>query len=265
VNRTEIRITGWNPAFDGLRIAVLSDIHGGANAVTEEKLREIVEVTNAQEPDLIVILGDFVSQARADKPIQQRSLKMPVSTIADNLVGFRAPFGIFAVLGNHDGWYNDENVAAELGRVGINVLQNQAAVIEKGNQRLRILGLRDHFKLSSPTAFDAEIAPALSRSGDSGNLIVLEHSPDVFPEMLKMKPPAGDFNLMLAGHTHGGQVSFPIIGSLVVPSTYGQRYNRGHIRENGKDLFVTTGIGTSILPFRFLVPPEIAILTIYAE
>ena len=76
---------------------------------------------------------------------------------------------------------------------------------------------------------------------------------------------SNDLRLMIAGHTHGGQVWFPVVGSLVVPSSYGQRYASGHVKDNGLDMFVTTGIGVSILPIRFLVPPEIAVLTIYSE
>jgi len=78
-------------------------------------------------------------------------------------------------------------------------------------------------------------------------------------------PNQSDLKLVLNGHTHGGQAWFPILGSPVVPSNYGQRYAFGHLKENGVDMFVTTGIGTSILPFRFLVPPEIAVLTIRTE
>jgi hypothetical protein len=74
-----------------------------------------------------------------------------------------------------------------------------------------------------------------------------------------------DLKLVLNGHTHGGQVWFPILGSPIVPSVYGQRYAFGHLKENSIDVFVTSGVGTSILPIRFLVPPEIAVLKIYAE
>jgi predicted MPP superfamily phosphohydrolase len=241
---------------------VLSDIHGGSNGVTEEKLQEIVAATNREEPDLIVILGDFVSQSRGGKPVRQRSLKMPIGVIADNLRGLNARYGVFAVLGNHDGWFGDEEVGSELRRVGFMVLENQVAVIETEGHRFRILGLRDHYEMTDPKSFDAEVEAALASSGD-GDIIVLEHSPDLFPILMEKKPPISDFKLMLAGHTHGGQICLPILGAPIVPSNYGQRYARGHIRESGKDLFVTTGIGTSILPLRFLAPPEIAVVSIY--
>ncbi|HBR56286.1 MAG TPA: metallophosphoesterase, partial [Blastocatellia bacterium] len=98
-----------------------------------------------------------------------------------------------------------------------------------------------------------------------GGILVLEHSPDVFPVINEFNTFGEDFKLMIAGHTHGGQVWLPIIGSPIVPSSYGQKYNYGHIIENGRHLFVTTGTGTSILPMRFLMPPEVVVLTIRAS
>lgn len=264
VNRSDVRIKGWNPAFNGLRIAMISDIHGGSNGITEEKIREIVAVTNREDPDLVVLLGDYVSQAREDKPIRQRSLKMEMGVIADNLQGLRARYGVFAVLGNHDAWAGEANIASELRRVGFIVLQDEIIAIEKDGHRMRILGLKDHLSIRSWKSLSSNIRNAAA-GGSGGDVIVLEHSPDIFHALNETKPLGDEFKLMLAGHSHGGQVWLPVFGSPIVPSSYGQKYNRGHIREDGKDMFVTTGIGTSILPIRFLMPPEIAVITIYAE
>ena len=95
-----------------------------------------------------------------------------------------------------------------------------------------------------------------------GQIVVLEHSPDILYILNYWKDLNPDLKLMLAGHTHGGQVWLPIIGAPLVPSSVGQRYARGHVNEEGVDMFVTSGIGTSILPFRFMVPAEIAVVTI---
>lgn len=266
VRREEIKIKHWNPAFDRLKIAAISDVHGGSNGASAENIRRVVRETNAENPDLIVLLGDYVSQAHENKPIRERALKMPVSEIADNLQGFQAKYGVYAVLGNHDGWYDNANVATELRRVGIKVLENEMAFIEnESGAKIRLLGLKDHLQIKSWNGFADEIRNVIQSNEQTGDLIVLEHSPDILPIITQGAPGSSRLKLILNGHTHGGQIWFPVFGALWVPSVYGQKFAQGHTVEQNVDVFVTAGIGTSILPFRFLVPPEIAILTIVSE
>lgn len=262
VRRETLKVKGWNPAFNDFRIAAISDIHGGSNGVTAEKIRRVVAETNAGNPDLIVLLGDYVSEEAED----HTKLKMPMNEIADNLQGFQAKYGVYAVLGNHDGWYSNEIVASELRRVGIKVLENELAFIERGDgEKIRLLGLKDHLTVRAWNAFADDIRRVIESNEQRGDIIVLEHSPDILPIITQGTPDLTRLKLVLNGHTHGGQVWFPILGSLVVPSNYGQKFAQGHVREQNVDVFVTAGIGTSILPFRFFVPPEIALLTIVAE
>ena len=259
-----ITTSNWDAEFDGLRIAMLSDIHGGSNYMTAERLKEVVARTNEQNPDIIVLLGDFVSQ-KYEGNVGSRHLKMSPADIADNLKGLKATHGVFAVMGNHDGEFGENKVAAELERVGYKVLQNEVATIQKNNKNLRILGTKDHLRLTKGwKETSAELKQIADTSG-SGKLIVLQHSPDVFPIVTGDLSISPDLTLFLAGHTHGGQVWLPILGRMIVPSSFGQRYAYGHIREKNVDLQVTSGVGMSVLPIRFMVPPEIVVLTVRSE
>ncbi len=267
VNHYELKIKDWNRAFDGLRVAVISDIHAGSHGIDEAKMREIVSRTNEQNVDAIFLLGDYVSQVRqAGMPITQRGLRMEPATIANSLSGFSAKYGVFAVLGNHDEWSDGAKVSAEFERVGYRVLNGKLAEIKlNDSQKLRILGLKDHTNIGIWKLYSDDAKNILASSERTGDVIVLQHSPDIVPIITGDLAISNDLKIMFAGHTHGGQVWLPVIGSPVVPSSYGQKFARGHVKDAGLDVFVTSGVGTSILPLRFMVTPEIAVVTIRSE
>ena len=202
---------------------------------------------NETNPDLVLIPGDFVIQGvRGGRFVEPE-------TIAENLKELRARRGVFAVLGNHDWWLNGERVRRALESAGIRVLENDAARVEfDSGKAIWLAGLADLWTRRP------DIPGTLAKVTDDAPVIAFTHNPDIFPNMPRR------VILTIAAHTHGGQVNIPLVGRPIVPSDYGQRYAAGLIVEDGRHLYVTTGIGTSIIPVRFRVPPEITVLTMKA-
>ena len=243
VRQQTIQIEKWPKEFSGLRIAVISDIHVGGPFIDDKKLRLIVERTNQLHPDLTVLLGDYMS------PNSWHSHRVEPEVTAAVLKDLHAPLGVYSVLGNHDWWYNGQKVGRALEDNGIMVLDDQVVEVKWRDSSFWLAGLADLWTRPQHVTETIDKIPA------EKTVIALTHNPDIFPAI-----PAG-VPLLLAGHTHGGQVNIPLIGTPIVP-TDNPRYVAGHIFENAHHLFVTTGIGTSILPVRFRVTPEIVILTI---
>ena len=244
VHQETIQIDNWPVELSGLRIALIGDLHTGGPFINDTKLRKIVELTNQQNPDLIVLLGDYMS------PNSWHSHRVEPEVTAADLKGLKAPLGVYAVLGNHDWWYNGVKVRRAFEANGIPVLDDEVKEINWRGRSFWLAGLADYW--TRPQHVGATIAKAPA----GATIIALTHNPDVFPSLPRSVP------LLLAAHTHGGQVNFPLIGTPIVPSNFGPKYTAGHIFENNHHMFVTTGIGTSILPVRFRVPPEIVILKI---
>lgn len=258
VTRADLKVANWNRAFEGLKVVMISDIHGGSNDVDGKKIDLVVKTANDENADLIVLLGDFVSQTRSDRA----ELKMPIREVAKRLKPLKARYGVFAVLGNHDIWNDAGKIGSVLEANGIRVLEHEVATIDIGGADLRLLGLKDHMLAQDWEVYSKGAKRAIDMSKGTGDIIALSHSPDMIKLVTGDLPVSDHLKVFLAGHTHGGQLWLPVIGSPFIPSSYGQQYARGHISEEGVEMFVTTGIGTSILPLRFMVPPEIAVVTI---
>src|SRR6185295_16744168 len=247
IREQTIQIDGWPQQLDGLRIAVLSDIHADDWFITDKKLRTIVERTNQLQPELIVILGDYMSSnGRVTRRVEPERFG-PI------LKDLHAPLGVYSVLGNHDWWYSGVQVRRGLENNGIQVLENEVIHFDARGTQLWLVGLADLWTRRQAIADTIAMVP------EGAPVIALTHNPDIFPDLPQRIP------LLLAGHTHGGQVRLPLIGSVVESSDFGARYVKGHVFENNHHLFVTTGIGTSIVPVRFGVTPEIVLLTIKAR
>lgn len=224
------------PDKQPLSLVLMSDIHVSGPDMPPERVARIVQQVNVLHPDVVVIVGDIVS----DKRTATRHYSTAESVAP--LAGLRARLGKVAVPGNHDHWRGIEQVRSELQKVGFTVLQNGATEVGP----LAIGGLDDDY--THHADLPATLAAMKSLPGAK---VLLSHSPDPFADV-----PPGHL-LMLAGHTHCGQIRYPWGGYPATMSRYGTRYACGVIHENGNTLVVTGGLGTSVLPFRFLVPPDI--------
>jgi hypothetical protein len=247
----------WPKEMPSLRIAVLTDIHASDPWMPAARISAIVERTNMLKADVIVLLGDYVAAMR-----RYGTTDIPIADWTAELGRLSAPLGVYAVLGNHDWWTDPEGVRGGLEREGIRVLENDALKLDVHGDPVWLGGLGDQLALRRKGSLrgvddlPATLAPA---NGDDAPYILLAHEPDIFVRV------PDRVTLTLAGHTHGGQVNLPIIGRPIIPSRYGQRFAYGHIVEDGRHLLVSSGLGLSGLPVRFMVPPEIALVTLTSE
>lgn len=214
----------------GTKIVFASDLH--IKPYEKYRLKRIIKKINEQNADVVLLGGDYVNGHR-------KGNSMTIQNIAKELSTLQSKYGTFAVIGNHDGWQGKEEAITALKSEGINVLVNE----HKFAGKISIAGV-DDMQTGKP-----DIKTALN--GTKEPIILLSHTPDIFPDVPQ------NVNLTLAGHLHGGQIKFPGIGALVLPSKFGKKYAEGLIIENGKKIFVTLGLGCSTLPMRVMCPPEI--------
>jgi predicted MPP superfamily phosphohydrolase len=240
VREARVDLPGFPTGQAPVRVALLADFHVQGPDMPPERLARIVAQVNAQRPDLVLLAGDFVGD---------RSLgsQYPTPEVVAPLAGLRSRFGTIAVLGNHDYWRDGPAVRTALTRIGVRVLANQA--VQAGP--LVIGGLDD-----PRTGHNRDNQTYAAMRALSGARVLLSHSPDPFATL----PP--DIGLMLAGHTHCGQIRIPLYGALTNDSAYGDRYACGFIEENGRKLIVTAGLGASILPLRLGAAPDFWMVTI---
>lgn len=266
VTRYQLQPRNWPHDFT-LKIAALADLHICKPWLTLDRLAYIVEKTNALNVDLIVLLGDYSAGTRLMTGDIHPYEWAPV------LGELKAPLGVHAVLGNHD-WWEDKSAQRRgdgptfgqkfLEKAGVPVYENQAIKLQKNNQHFWLLGLGDQLALRvrgqlnkaqkakrrGPWIGRDDLAGTIAQITDDAPAILLAHEPDIFVDV----PPR--IALTLSGHTHGGQVRFGG-WSPVVPSRYGNEFAYGHIKRDDRHLIVSGGLGTSILPVRFGIPPEI--------
>lgn len=241
VRRTAVVLPQLPVGTAPLRIALLSDIHVAGPDMPPSRVSAIVGQVNALNPDAVLIAGDLVSdKAFATRHYSAREVVAPLARL-------RAPLGTFVVPGNHDHWFDLSGIARELRRHGIALLVNDARQVGP----LVIGGLDDAYTGRANV-------PAMLRAMDKleGGWVVFSHSPDPFPELPR------NVSLVLAGHTHCGQLGYPWGGAPVSLSRYGSRYACGRVDENGKVLITGAGLGTSLIPMRLFTRPDIWLIEV---
>ena len=257
----ELIVTDYRPApprwpeSHRLSITVIADLHAGGPNMGLARVRQVVDAAQALGSDLIVILGDYFATHRF---ITER---VPHAAWAGELGRLKARLGVYALLGNHDWWYDVAGVREALTRVRIPLLENDAVLLDDGGRRFWLAGLGDqlaHWLGPSHFSGEDDLPGTLARITTDDPVIMLVHEPDIFTDV----PPR--VALTLAGHTHGGQIVLPFLPPLWTPSEYGARFAYGHIVEEGRHMIVSGGLGCSKVPLRLGVPPEIVRVTLGA-
>lgn len=242
VRTANVGVASWPEGQEPLKVLLISDTHVAGPDMPPRRLARIVGDLNRLTPDLILIAGDLVSEKRGATHVYQ-----PHEVVAP-LAAFSAPLGVLVVPGNHDHWFRKDALRGELQKRGLSVLQNDA--VRRGP--FIVGGVDDDH--TGHADIPATLA-AMDRLGP-GVPLLLTHSPDVVPEL--DRPMAAIF----AGHTHCGQIRFPWFGAITYVSRYGDRFACGDITDDGQRIFVGAGLGTSVLPLRYLTPPDAWLVTI---
>ena len=226
------RITVKDSRLSGLKIVFASDFH--IKPYEMFRLKRIVKAINKQNADIILLGGDYVSGHR-------KGFSMTIDKIAYEFSKLKSKSGTYAVIGNHDGWQGKEEIITELRKNNITVLFNENKCFDK----FCITGVDD---LQTGTPDINKALPANNKP-----VILVTHSPDIMPDV------PYSVTLTLAGHLHGGQIR--AWKAITAPSKFKTKYADGFLDDNGKKIYTTRGLGTSILTVRFNCPPEIAVIT----
>ncbi len=243
ITHQPIRLSKLPREFHGFRIAQLSDIHHSP-FLSEQEIAAAVSCANELKPDLFVLTGDYISHSRDYIPGCARALG-----------GLQAPHGVFAVMGNHDHWTDAEFMKSAFVAQGVRVLTNENTRIELGETSIRLLGVDDLMVGRD------DLSAAMAETSDDEVRILLCHNPRIIREAAR-----AEIDLVLSGHTHGGQINWRLLTGRKDKKTYrwlrrpSRRLTRGHTELGATQLYVNRGLGTVIAPLRYGCPPEITLL-----
>jgi len=242
----DVPVTGLPPALDGLSILHLSDFHAGSPSLNLRAMRKAVAFGVQEQPDMVVITGDIITHRRAEK------------AVVEQLARLDPPLGMYGALGNHDTGstrdpFSRGFVPESWGDAPLQVLRDGSVTVQAGGETIEIAGVE-------PDSWtNGHARPELLFTSDASLRILLVHFPDAVDAL-----PVGSCSLVLAGHLHGGQICLPRPGGKVRLSHTSWRYLEGTHRVGDTTLVVSRGIGTTLVPFRFLARPEVSLLRLAA-
>jgi len=223
--------------FNGFKIIFLTDFHY-SEIVSLRFIRKIIKRVNNMNPDLILLGGDYISTREAH-----------INPVFKELKELKAKYGVYGVIGNHDFAVSKHLILEAMKNAGIVSLDNKSYWIKKGNDRIKIGGVSDYL-LDKP-----DITPTINEVTCDDFIILVSHNPDYVESIKDQK-----INLMLSGHTHGGQVTIFGLYAPYIPSKYKQKYRTGHKLVNKINLIISNGIGVIGLPIRFFARPQIVVV-----
>jgi predicted MPP superfamily phosphohydrolase len=242
------RLKGLPPELDGLRIVQLTDIHHGPT-MSPNYVRQVIEAANDVNADLVLLTGDYVYRS-----------PMYIQPVMNELAKLRGKIGVIGVLGNHDWWQDGPATKRAFREIGVPLVDNDRLfltpdrkLLTSADRGLCIAGIGDY------TEDVVDFERALANVPADMPRLLMSHNPDA-AEDTRLSRGGYRVDLMLCGHTHGGQVWIPGIGTPILPSRYGQKYASGLVKGPVCDVFVCRGVGTTVLPMRFCVRPEVAVI-----
>jgi predicted MPP superfamily phosphohydrolase len=242
IREVDVSVPGLPDDLNGLRLLQLSDIHLSA-FLSERELARVIDASNELRPRLAVVTGDLIS-SRSD----------PLDACIRQIARLKADAGVYGCLGNHEVYAKAEKRTVELGaRAGVRFLRQQAQQLRFGNSVMNLAGV--DFQPSSQKRHYLQGAGGMVVPGAMN--ILLSHNPDVFPVAARQ-----GYNLLLAGHTHGGQVNIEILDQAITPIRFFTPYVYGLYRSGAASAYVTRGVGTIGIPARIGAPPEISVLVL---
>ena len=256
VARHDLALPQWPQGARPLTAAILTDLHASDPWMPVSRIEEIVAATNRLAPDVVFLLGDFMSSLRWQyRPLEPAEWAPPFA-------GLTAPLGVHAILGNHDYWWDGgpEPVVAALRAAGVGVRLNDAIRIDRDGHRFWISGTESTMARRigrGRFASRADIGAALAAVDDGAPIVHLAHEPNFIRHVPRRVA------VTLSGHTHGGQINLPFVGAPIA-RRYELEWIHGHYEVEGRNLVVSAGLGCTFLPVRFMVPPEITLVTLSA-